>query len=221
VGDRGEDPELGPAGRLSGVRHDRNGAVTQHRRLQDEAGDADRDRLRAPLGDDRVGRDDEEIRRAAMDGPRDRHVGRPTEALPGVHRELDLDDDHPDGDVAAEKNDDDISTVFGGLDLGQVDGRESSFGIDRKPYTQNLGQHLGGERGAVLEEIREDLVDHRGHGCVVPSFGSFSQPDSLDSATRYHHLSASGDPDGTTRCTAALAPAPRLWYAPRPEATHD
>ena len=34
----------------------------------------------------------------AANGARDRHIGRPTEALPEIGRQLDLDDDGPDGD---------------------------------------------------------------------------------------------------------------------------
>ena len=82
----------------------------------------------------------------------------------GSIAELDLDDDHPDRDVAVEKEDDDIGAVLGGLDLGQVDRGEARFGVGRERDAQHLDEDLGGERRAVLEEIDEDLVGHGGHG---------------------------------------------------------
>jgi len=81
---------------------------------------------------------------------------------------LDLDDDHLDRDAVLEKDDDRIGAVFGGLDLGQVDRGEASLSIVRKRLTQHLRQHLWGERGTVLEEVHEDLMGHRGHGCDIP-----------------------------------------------------
>jgi hypothetical protein len=77
---------------------------------------------------------------------------------------LDLDDENPDPDIAVEEEDDDVSAVLGGLDLGQVDRGEASFGIGREREAQYLDEDLGGEGGAVFEEIHEDLVSHGGHG---------------------------------------------------------
>jgi len=98
-----------------------------------------------------------------VDSPCDRRVGRPTETLLGIDRQLDLDDDHPHGDVAVEKEDDDIGTVFGGLDLGQVRRGDAGLGIGRKRKAEPLDQDLGGERGTVLEQIHEDLMGQRRH----------------------------------------------------------
>jgi len=81
---------------------------------------------------------------------------------------LDFDDDHPDREVAVEKDDDDIGAVFGGLDLRQVGRGETGFGVRWKRDAQDLDQNLGGERRAILEEIHKDLVGHRGHGGGVP-----------------------------------------------------
>lgn len=69
--------------------------------------------------------DDEQACRTAMDRARDRHVRRPAEALPRGDRELDLDNQHQDGNVGVEQDDDDISAVFGGLNLSQVDRGEA------------------------------------------------------------------------------------------------
>src|SRR3954447_11649673 len=87
---------------------------------QDEAGDAGLDRLGAPSGDGRIGRNDEEGRRATVDSARHRHVGGPTETLFGIYGQLDLDDDHADGVAVVEKNDNDIGAVLGWLNLGQI-----------------------------------------------------------------------------------------------------
>jgi hypothetical protein len=165
---RGEHPKLGPAGRFLRVGHHRNGSATQHRRVQDEARNTDLDRFRAPSGDGRVGRDDEETCRAAVDSARDRRIGGPTEALSRVDRQLSFDDDHPDGDVTGEKHDNDVGAVFGRLDLGQVGRGEARFGVRWKRGAQHLDQDLGGERRTVLEEIDEDLMGHRGHGGGLP-----------------------------------------------------
>jgi hypothetical protein len=64
---------------------------------------------------------------------------------------LDLDDDHPDGEVAVEKDDHGVGAVFGGPDLGQVGRGEAGFGVGRKRDAQRLHQHLGGERRAMLK----------------------------------------------------------------------
>ena len=107
--------------------------------------------------------DDEQACRTAMDRARDRHVRRPAEALPRGDRELDLDNQHQDGNVGVEQDDDDISAVFGGLNLSQVDRGEARFRVGRESNAQRLDKELGGERGAVLEEIHQDLVGHGGH----------------------------------------------------------
>src|SRR3954471_14379022 len=170
VRQRGKHPELGAAGRLARVRHYRNGGAAQYRGAQDEAGDSGLDRLRAPPGDGRLRRHDQEGRRAAMDSPRHRHVGGPTETLSGVGRQLDLDDDYPDGSSVAEKENDDISPVFGGLGLGQVGGGDAGLGVVRKREAEHLDEDLGGQRRSVFEEIHQDLVGHGGHkgrGLVV------------------------------------------------------
>lgn len=106
-----------------------------------------------------------------MGGARARHIDGPTEALSRVDRQLDLDDDHPDGMIAVEKDDDGIGAVLGWLDLGQVGRGETSFGVGWKREAQHLVQDFGGERRAALEEIHEDLVGHRGHGGDVPPWG--------------------------------------------------
>ena len=80
---------------------------------------------------------------------------------------MDLDDDHPDGAAAVEKEDDDIGAVFGGLDLGQVGRGDPGLGVGRKRDAEHLDEDLGGERWAVLEEIHQDLVGHRGHGEIL------------------------------------------------------
>ena len=82
----------------------------------------------------------------------------------GSIAELDLDDDHPDRDVAVEQEDDDVGAVLGGLDLGQIDRDEAGLGVGRERDAEHFDEDLGGERRAVLEEIHEDLVGHRGHG---------------------------------------------------------
>jgi hypothetical protein len=120
--------------------------------------------------------DDQEARRTAVDRPGDGHIGGPTEALSGIDRQLHLDDDHPDRDLAVEEDDDEISAVFGGLDLGQVGRGETCFGVRRKRDAQHLNQDLGGERRTILEEIHEDLMGHRGHGGDVPPFWSLGNP---------------------------------------------
>ena len=99
-----------------------------------------------------------------MDRARDCHVCRPAEALPRVDRELDLDDEHQDGNVVVEQDDDDVRAVLGGLDLGQIDRGKACFSVGGEGDAQGLDQDLGGERGAVLEEIHQDLVGHGGHG---------------------------------------------------------
>jgi hypothetical protein len=130
--------KLGPAGRFPEVRHHRHGRAAQYRWAQDETGDAGLDRLRTPRGDDRIRRDDEQSRRAAVDGARHRRVGGPTQALLRIDRQLDLDDDHPDGGTAAEQEDDDVGTVFGGLDLGQVGRGDTGLGVSWKRDAEHL-----------------------------------------------------------------------------------
>jgi hypothetical protein len=98
-----------------------------------------------------------------VDGARDGHIGGPAEALSGVGRQLDLDDDDPDRDVAVEQDDDHIGAVFGRLDLGQVGRDEAGFRVGRKREAQHLDQDFGGERRTIFEEISEDLVSHRRH----------------------------------------------------------
>jgi hypothetical protein len=60
-----------------------------------------------------------------------------------------------------------ISAVFGRLDLGQIDRGKASFGVGRERNAQRFDQDFGGERGAILEEIDEDLVSHGGHGSEI------------------------------------------------------
>jgi len=74
-----------------------------------------------------------------------------------VDAELNLDDEHPDRDVAVEQEDDDVSAVLGGLDLGQIDRNEARFGVGGERDAERFGEELGAERRAVLEEIDEDL----------------------------------------------------------------
>jgi len=99
---------------------------------RNETGDAGLDRFRAPCRDGRVRRDDQERNGAFVDGARHRRIGRPREALSGIGRQLDLDDDHPDRDVAVEKEKDDIGAVFGRLDLGQIGRDDPRLGVVRK-----------------------------------------------------------------------------------------
>jgi hypothetical protein len=99
-----------------------------------------------------------------VSGARARRVLGPAVALPGVDAELDLDDEHPDGDIAVEQEDDDVGAVLGGPDLGQIDRDEARFGVGGERDAERFGEELGAERGAVLEEIDEDLVGHGCHG---------------------------------------------------------
>ena len=123
----GEHTELGPADRFQNVRRGRNGSAAQHKRPQDESRGADLDRLRSPIGDGRIGGDDEQISRAAVDETRDRHTGGPTETLFRIDHQLDLNVDHQDGAIAVEKNDAEIGAVFGGwLSVRLVEARRAS-----------------------------------------------------------------------------------------------
>ena len=90
----------------------------QYSRTQDETGNAGLDRFRAPRGDGRVRRDDEERHGALVDGARHHRIRRPGEALPGIGRQLDLDDDHPDTVGAVEEENDDVGegTLLNDLD---------------------------------------------------------------------------------------------------------
>jgi len=49
------------------------------------------------------------------------------------------------------------------LNLRQIDGCEACFGIGGEPDAQRLVEDFGGERGAVLEEVDEDLMGHGYH----------------------------------------------------------
>lgn len=145
-----EHRQFGSAGRLLPVRHHRHVGEPQHRGGQDKASGVDGDRLGAPGGDGRIGRDDEEVDRAVVDGSRDGHVGGPGESLPGDDPQLNLDDDRVDRDAFVIQQDDDrVGTVLGWLDLGQVDRGKPGIGVGGDLNRQHPGQKLGGEGGGI------------------------------------------------------------------------
>src|SRR5262249_10282407 len=143
----------------------RHRVAPEHGRAQDEAGDARLYRLCAPGGDVGMGGDDEQRHGAAMGGARARDVFGPGEALPRVPAELDLDGDDVDGNVAVEEQDDEVGAVLGGLDAGQIGGGDARLGVYGERDAERLGEQLGGERGAVLQQVDQDLVARRGHAC--------------------------------------------------------
>ena len=98
-----------------------------------------------------------------MSGARARRVVGPGEALARVDAELDLDDEDPDRDVAVEQEDDNVGAVLGGPDLGQIDRDEARLGVGGERDAERFGEQLGTQRGAVLEEVDEDLVGHGRH----------------------------------------------------------
>jgi hypothetical protein len=85
------------------------------------------------------------------------------QALSGVRRELDFDDDHPVWNVLLEEGDDDVRAVFGRLDLGQIDRSKPRLGVGRHRGAEHLDKDLGSQRRAVFEEIHESLVSHGNH----------------------------------------------------------
>ena len=149
----GQHSQFGPAGRLGGIRHDRDCRAPQHGRAQDKAGNARLDRLCAPRGHLGIGSDDEQTHRATVDGARAHRVLGPGETFARIDAELDFDDEHRDGDVADEQEDNDISAVLGGLNLRQINRDDARLGVGRERDAERFGEELGAERGAVLEEI--------------------------------------------------------------------
>ncbi|WP_437586313.1 hypothetical protein [Sorangium sp. So ce1000] len=102
-----------------------------------------------------------------MDGAGAHGVLGPAEALSRIDGELDLDDEHGDGEVVSEQEDDEVCAVLGRLDLGEVDRGDACSGVWRERHAEHLDEELCGERRTVLEEIDEDLMGHGGHRAVA------------------------------------------------------
>jgi hypothetical protein len=172
---RRQHGQLRSAGRLRRVRHDGHRRSPKDRRTQDEARDADLDRLRAPCRDVRIGRDDEQAHGAAVRGARPGRVVGPAIPLARVDAELDLDDEHPDRHLAVQQEDDDVGPILGRPDLRQVDRDEARLRVRREGDAERFGEKLGPERGAVLEEVDDDLVGHGDHALLAGTLTSSKQ----------------------------------------------
>jgi hypothetical protein len=162
VGDDGQNGELRIALGRGHVVDD------GHRRRPDDEGREDvarrtqLDRLAAPPGH-RFGRGHDQDACRALEARAEAYdVDGPGQALLGIGRKLDLNDDAEHG-LSVDEQHDQVRAVLGRLDLRQVGRLDPRHRVRRQLDVQCVAQELRGELGPVAKQQQQGLVLERGH----------------------------------------------------------